>query len=1074
MKSKLIKFTLASILIAGALTGCVQPTPQEHVHSFDEGTIRIQPTETSEGLKVFTCSGCGQTQNEILPATGTTTCNHQWDNGTVTTAPTATAEGVKTFTCSVCGAKSYEILPATGGQENPNKFKVTYNANGGSGTDVVDSNEYESGDRVTVKANTYTAPEGFEFINWNEEPNASGRYYNVGTSFKIYEDITLYAQWLEIEDEGNEHAIKVNAPAGANCELSHTRAEAGTVVTLTITLENSAVLNGDPSSTQTSLTRKNDGVYTFVMPDVAVTIDVKTTIDGDVILTGDITAKLTDSDNDGVYTAEVDCSAKTSYSFTYYTKDNNGSPKRLKSLNLDETRCDANITFTSGDNELLIAGGAKYIFSYDSNSADYNCYVTRKEVTTLPSNPKTLYNLFDGKMRSQSTIHPQGLTGISYTKKVNGTDATLGYKPADVTYTYKKISDTESFAVTANRSTGNESKYVYKNIDATNNIYSIVNTYTKGEGNNEAPDNAWPVDPYGDMQGNRYFPYSAKQDIVANNLYSNTSRYQITEREAIRNINSAAHYGSDLEYEIYQSLRGDFDGTAMINAANGEGSNVSIVSTKTATGFRVRVKSQLEYNHEESGSTADVTQQYAFVYDATLAFLTNGDLSSLEYVEKYYTKDNWNFTAHTPLAGGTCIETDINVTNDFNKTYDRATVLGGFNPNDYFITSIDKLSFYDSETKIDKSSTESILNFDDSLDIIEYLGGGEPTKLVDEFKFSPETALDAWQYGCINSSDKGVVDETPWGPKTVGVGNATITFGNHLANISGPTKDVNVSVYAGGTFHSIYVDCYKQGYDSFNGPHAEKIIGYAGKTMTYYIDSGTNTGCPVSYYLVIKDKDQDGDTVKTDTSPYFNVVNGNGFVDEGGKHFVKVVGHELTIDFNTEAANALTSSISVFVIFRSEFYEPGYGPTTMEIIINPAQDPILNTKWGCSYMQKENPTKKFEDVTIEFGAGTGTITEKLFNNDGTTVRCTNVYNFTYTELNNGNFNCKLTSVVIGEAEMPTKASDYKLAIVRTQDNKIGVCLYSEELEDPILGAIDEDGEGYFFIEGYTAFERIVG
>ncbi|MCM1544989.1 MAG: hypothetical protein NC110_06785, partial [Ruminococcus sp.] len=47
-------------------------------------------------------------------------CDHKWDNGTVTKAPTCTEDGVKTYTCTVCGATKTEVIPATGDHKDNN------------------------------------------------------------------------------------------------------------------------------------------------------------------------------------------------------------------------------------------------------------------------------------------------------------------------------------------------------------------------------------------------------------------------------------------------------------------------------------------------------------------------------------------------------------------------------------------------------------------------------------------------------------------------------------------------------------------------------------------------------------------------------------------------------------------------------------------------------------------------------------------------------------------------------------------------------------------------------------------
>lgn len=123
--------------------------PATGAHTWDNGTVTTEPTETTPGVRTFTCAVCGQTRTETIPATGahdyqftrnvaptcTTdgydlyTCSgcgatekrnskpalgHKWDSGTVTTEPTATTPGVRTFTCTVCGEVKTEVIPATG------------------------------------------------------------------------------------------------------------------------------------------------------------------------------------------------------------------------------------------------------------------------------------------------------------------------------------------------------------------------------------------------------------------------------------------------------------------------------------------------------------------------------------------------------------------------------------------------------------------------------------------------------------------------------------------------------------------------------------------------------------------------------------------------------------------------------------------------------------------------------------------------------------------------------------------------------------------------------------------------
>ena len=81
-------------------------------HKWDNGTVTAEPTEKDPGTMTYTCTVCGQTKTEVIPATGPHT--HVWDEGTVTVAPTETTPGVRTYTCTVCGQTRTEIIPATG------------------------------------------------------------------------------------------------------------------------------------------------------------------------------------------------------------------------------------------------------------------------------------------------------------------------------------------------------------------------------------------------------------------------------------------------------------------------------------------------------------------------------------------------------------------------------------------------------------------------------------------------------------------------------------------------------------------------------------------------------------------------------------------------------------------------------------------------------------------------------------------------------------------------------------------------------------------------------------------------
>lgn len=76
-------------------------------------------------------------------------------------------------------------------------WTVSYNANGGTGTMTDASSPYANGATVTTMANTFTAPSGKSFANWNTKADNSGTSYDVGDTFSIYEATTLYAIWSD-------------------------------------------------------------------------------------------------------------------------------------------------------------------------------------------------------------------------------------------------------------------------------------------------------------------------------------------------------------------------------------------------------------------------------------------------------------------------------------------------------------------------------------------------------------------------------------------------------------------------------------------------------------------------------------------------------------------------------------------------------------------------------------------------------------------------------------------------------------------------------------------------------------
>ena len=125
-------FTLLLMLIT-IMTGCCQVEEEGNghtEHSWNDGVITTQPTETAEGVKTFTCKECDATKTEAIPKLTHThkfadawssdetkhwhaaNCGHDLkkDEAEHTFDSGVVSGDDKTFTCSECGYKKIESV----------------------------------------------------------------------------------------------------------------------------------------------------------------------------------------------------------------------------------------------------------------------------------------------------------------------------------------------------------------------------------------------------------------------------------------------------------------------------------------------------------------------------------------------------------------------------------------------------------------------------------------------------------------------------------------------------------------------------------------------------------------------------------------------------------------------------------------------------------------------------------------------------------------------------------------------------------------------------------------------------
>ena len=119
-------------------------------HVWNDGVVTTSPTHTTTGTKRYTCTVCGQTKDEVLPALADahtfseewssdetyhwheSTCGHpvlegktthSWNEGTVTKAATEFEDGIRTFTCTVCGKTRTEVIAHSHVHSYPDYWK---------------------------------------------------------------------------------------------------------------------------------------------------------------------------------------------------------------------------------------------------------------------------------------------------------------------------------------------------------------------------------------------------------------------------------------------------------------------------------------------------------------------------------------------------------------------------------------------------------------------------------------------------------------------------------------------------------------------------------------------------------------------------------------------------------------------------------------------------------------------------------------------------------------------------------------------------------------------------------------
>lgn len=127
-------------------------------HTWDDGEITKEPTQTATGIKTYTCKTCHKTRTETIPMLK----GHHWDDGTITKEPTCTEPGEKIHHCTDedCNESYTETIKATGHQHTRliNQKEASCEEEGNSGDTFCEDC------KQVIKAGNVINPTGH---NWN-------------------------------------------------------------------------------------------------------------------------------------------------------------------------------------------------------------------------------------------------------------------------------------------------------------------------------------------------------------------------------------------------------------------------------------------------------------------------------------------------------------------------------------------------------------------------------------------------------------------------------------------------------------------------------------------------------------------------------------------------------------------------------------------------------------------------------------------------------------------------------------------------------------------------------------------
>lgn len=850
-----------------------------------------------------------------------------------------------------------------------------------------------------------------------------------------------------------DYKVSVTCPTGISASSDKERAKKGEEVTITIThIDTGYQVNKVTLNSSTELSESEPNVYKFTMPNQSASVVITASVSGAVTLIGDSPAVLTKNEDTGVYELKnflVTNGSKETSQMSFKVNDT-----VLPSTDFNTYKSFGDITLCgSKDYSIEVATNCYYDFYYDPSIDDEGtCYIQRSGVEVLPTDADSLSSLLVTSWGPGSEYCYNVEDLLSAHVEIINVDGSETTDYINQKYDWKKYLDNKTFAVCVDKDQMEEetNKYVYKALDEDNKVVSVVDTYDLKNGNLKAND-----DPTRESYNN-YGAYSAKYDVVNGDDYD-VRRYSRNNSHAQNIVDTTAH--APVTY-----IEKEFQDAYRVGVEVGDDVNYSDVQISSVRNqddsFVTTIKTVLEFDHE--ASTYVTKKHYALQCNATLTFSKKGALTNLVYKKTQFqiysssTLDEWDTTTHQPKAGCKgAVKKKINATYTYGEASEELTdaymLSKGFTLSDYFLASVESLQIFNTVTKEDPSKGESVVHLGDDIMLLN-TSCNLDSKVVD-FKYSPSTALDLWEYGVTSSNNEAVIkkeaNDNYTSVSAVGKGTSKVTFTNHHSNAAkGIEFSLDIKVVCVTKVRGFYLTPVDDPYDAITSATPVTVkSGFVGEYTVHPYPSSA-PAAPCEYHAV-----SSNNTVASVTSADNATV--------------------LTIKFGS-----VVEQTKVTITFQAD-YDPDYGggAATVFTFYVIANDTDPTGTWAMSGYESEAQIT-FNDEYVP--GSTEWKTGSLFDDytDGTHTMNT-VATFQY-KFDGISLVGKITSITItgyGADEWSTSPSDYVLEFQYDAAKKmygIGLaeCAYDEYYESKVYYAIWGEVDLYEGFVNYSGFAKV--